>query len=75
MMRAMKFFKLATDEVNTFQRDLLASVDDMKSGRAARAAQVMVTATSEVRSCTGAHANRVIGVKKRVTNNAREIPS
>ncbi|HOB02240.1 MAG TPA: helix-turn-helix domain-containing protein [Casimicrobium huifangae] len=49
----MKSAKAATDELKQFQDDLLASVKQMKSGRAARTTQVIVTAASEARARTG----------------------
>lgn len=49
----MKNAKSATDEMKQFQDDLLASVKEMKSGRAARTTQVIVTAASEARARTG----------------------
>lgn len=49
----MKSAKAATDELRQFQDDLLASVKQMKSGRAARTTQVIVTAASEARARTG----------------------
>ena len=49
----MKSAKAATDELKQFQDDLLASVKQMKSGRAARTTQVVVTAASEARARTG----------------------
>ena len=49
----MKSAKAATDELKQFQDDLLASVKQMKSGRAARATAVIVTAASEARARTG----------------------
>lgn len=49
----MKNAKPATDEMKQFQDDLLASVKQMKSGRAVRATQVVVTAASEARARTG----------------------
>lgn len=49
----MKNAKAATDEMKQFQDDLLASVKQMKSGRAARATTVIVTAASEARARTG----------------------
>jgi putative transcriptional regulator len=49
----MKSAKPATDEMKQFQDDLLASVKEMKSGRAARTTQVIVTAASEARARTG----------------------
>lgn len=49
----MKNAKPATDEMKQFQDDLLVSVKEMKSGRAARTTQVIVTAASEARARTG----------------------
>lgn len=49
----LKNAKLATDEMKQFQGDLLASVKEMKTGRAARATHVIVTAASEARARTG----------------------
>jgi len=49
----LKNAKLATDEMKQFQGDLLASVKEMKTGRAARATHVIVTAASEARTRTG----------------------
>ena len=49
----MKNAKPATDEMKQFQDDMLASVKQMKAGRAARTTQVMVTAASEARARTG----------------------
>ena len=49
----MKSAKAATDELKQFQDDLLASVKQMKSGRAARTTQVIVTTASEARARTG----------------------
>ncbi len=49
----MKIAKPTTDEMKQFQDDLLASAKEMKSGRAARTTQVVVTAASEARARIG----------------------
>ena len=49
----LKCAKPATDEMKKCQDDLLASVKETKSGRAARTTQVVVTAASEARARTG----------------------
>lgn len=43
----MKIVKGATEEMNSFQDDLLAAIKDMNSGCAARSTTVNLTVTSE----------------------------
>ena len=49
----MKNAKTTANELRQFQDDLLASVREMKSGRMARATQVVVTRASEARARSG----------------------
>lgn len=49
----MKNAKTTANELKQFQDDLLASVREMKSGRMARATQVVVTRASEARARSG----------------------